>query len=387
MSELRVGIVGLGSAAALVLPYFDKVPGVRVSGAADTRMEARDAFRRRYNLPSFDSIGALCRSSDVDVVWIETPNHLHCLHALEAIRHGKHVICAKPVGTTLEECDRMINAADQAGVQLLQGHSKVLDTPIHAIKELVARGTLGRVIQVDTWMFHDWLQRPRLEEELDPTRGGGIVLRQGPHQIDILRYIAGGRATSLRATAGRWDPHFATEGNYSVLMEFAGGVSATASLNGYGYFDVSELTWGIGSMGDQRPGRTQTQTPKPRRTGPLEPSEKYGSAAADIPAFSRKPGAKMPFFGLTIVSCERGVIRQSPDGLYVYTETGCEEIVTPPPLGRAAELLEMKAALAEGRSVFPDGRWGKATLEACLAILQSSASRRDVQLLHQTAPP
>ena len=77
----------------------------------------------------------------------------------------------------------------------------------------------------------------------------------------------------------------------------------------------------------------------------------------------------MPFFGLTIVSCERGVIRQSPDGLYLYTEAGCEEVAVPPNPERVAELTELRDALREQRTVFPDGRWGAATLEVCLAIL------------------
>lgn len=387
MSELRVGILGLGGAAGLVLPYVGRVPGIRFVGAADIRLDARTAFTDKYGLPAYASLGELCRS-DVEVIWIETPNHLHCAHALEAIAHGKHVICAKPVGTTVDECSRMIEAADKAGVQLLQGHSKVFDSPINAMREIVASGRLGKVIQVDTWLFNNWLQRPRLAEELDATRGGGIVLRQGPHQIDILRFLAGGMATSVRAISGRWDPNFVTDGNYSVLMEFAGGVAATAVLNGYGYFDSTELTWGVGPLGEQK-GEQKADaagSSAPRRTRTLDPSEKYGPAA-DAAALARKRGTLMPFFGLTIVSCERGAIRQSPEGLLVYTAAGCEKVAAPPDLGRSAELLEMKAALAEGRPVFPDGRWGLATLEACLAIPESSQQRRDVPLHHQVPSP
>ena len=383
-TELRLGILGLGGAAAMVLPYLGKVPGVRFTGAADIRPEAREAFARNYDLPAYESLRAMCEAPDVDVVWIETPNHLHCEHTLEAIRHGKHVICAKPVGTTLAECDRMIEAADRAGVQLLQGHSKVFDTPVYAMREVIRSGRLGRVIQVDTWLYNNWLQRPRLPEELDTKRGGGIALRQGPHQIDILRYLAGGRGLSLRAIAGRWDANFDTEGNYSLLMEFEGGVSGTAVFNGYGYFDSTELSWGIGPLGEQK---TPGNAGKPRRTRTLDLKEKYGAADAPGAALERPQGAGMPFFGVTVVNCERGAIRQSPEGLYVYTEAGREEVPVPAPLGRAAELLELKAALDEKRGAFPDGRWGKATLEACLAILESSERRAEVTLHHQTPAP
>lgn len=89
----------------------------------------------------------------------------------------------------------------------------------------------------------------------------------------------------------------------------------------------------------------------------------------------------MPFVGLTIVSCEHGVMRQSPDGLYLYTDEGREEIPVPPYQGRAAEWIELRDALAEGRDVFPNGEWGKVNLEICLAILASARENRDIEIV------
>ena len=96
-------------------------------------------------------------------------------------------------------------------------------------------------------------------------------------------------------------------------------------------------------------------------------------------------GEHAPFFGLTIVSCERGAIRQSPDGLYVYTDAGCEEVTLPSDVGRSAELIELRNSIAEKRPVFPDGRWGRATLEVCLAIRELSQQRQVVELQRQVA--
>ena len=95
----------------------------------------------------------------------------------------------------------------------------------------------------------------------------------------------------------------------------------------------------------------------------------------------------MPFFGLTIVSCERGVIRQSPDGLYIYDEDGCTEVPVPPNPERAAELFALRDALRDHKSVFPDAQWGAATLEACLAILESARSGKEVALTRQVPSP
>jgi phthalate 4,5-cis-dihydrodiol dehydrogenase len=87
------------------------------------------------------------------------------------------------------------------------------------------------------------------------------------------------------------------------------------------------------------------------------------------------------------VSCENGDIRQSPDGLFVYTIEGMREVPCAPSQGRGAELLELYEAITEDRAVFPDGRWGKATLEVVLAILQSSREKREIALSHQIAYP
>jgi phthalate 4,5-cis-dihydrodiol dehydrogenase len=205
MAELRIGIAGLGAAARLVLPTMDKVKGVRLAAAADIRAEARAAFERDRSLPAFESVEALCDSGGVDAVWIETPNHLHCAHTIAAAERGKHIICAKPLAATLAECDRMIAACRKNGVQLLQGHSKIFDSPVRAMAEVAREGRLGRVIQIDSLWFNDWLRRPRLPAELDENLGAGFILRQAPHQVDIAAYIVGAPAIGVRAVAGRWD--------------------------------------------------------------------------------------------------------------------------------------------------------------------------------------
>jgi predicted dehydrogenase len=382
--ELGVGIAGLGAATEQTLPAFAAPPkGVRLAGAADLRAEARDDFARNYGLPTYDSVEKLCAAPDVHVVWVSTPNPVHCEHVLAAAAHGKHVICEKPMAVTLEQCDRMVEACAKAGVKFIQGHSKIFDSPVRAMREVVASGRLGQVLQITSWNYNNWLQRPRLATEVDTTLGGGLVYRQGPHHIDIVRYIAGGIAKTVRGVAGRADPHFDTEGHFSALIAFENGACATLGFNGYGYFDIVELTWNIGEGGGTVPD-PRTRKPRPRVEGPLSAEEKYSWARTAGPAHDRGAGPRrMPFFGLTIVACERGHIRQSPDGLYVYTAEGCEELPIAHNAGREAELVELVAALEENRPAFPDAAWGRATLEVCLGILQSSREGREIALTKQ----
>jgi phthalate 4,5-cis-dihydrodiol dehydrogenase len=97
---------------------------------------------------------------------------------------------------------------------------------------------------------------------------------------------------------------------------------------------------------------------------------------------------KQPFFGFTLVSCEKGDIRQTPEGLKIYGETEQREISLPAgSRGREAEVEELYNAVVKGRPVFHGGRWGAATLEVCLAMLESARLRKEITLSHQVPSP
>ncbi len=369
---LNVGLVGLGGAGLKVLSSFTGVEGVRLAAASDTRAEARSRFEATYNRPAYASVESMCRSSEIDAIYVATPTPFHCDHSLTAIAAGKHVICEKPMATRLSDCDRIITAAQQAGVLWLQAHSKVFDAPIRAMRDQISRGMLGDVFQCDTWNFNDWMRRPRLESELNTDEGGGVVLRQGPQQVDIVRFLVGKTARTVRSVAGQRAPGICTEGNYSAFITFDGGAAATLSFNGYGHFDIKDILI---------PARNPV-APRPQRSAPVSPEEKYEEPQHADPQGHSITG-QLPYCGLTIVSCERGVMRQSPRGLYRYTDQGCEEIPVSTDQGRAAGLIEMRDALREGRAVFPDGEWARGTLEVCLAILASAQQGQEITLKQQ----
>jgi phthalate 4,5-cis-dihydrodiol dehydrogenase len=248
---------------------------MELSGGADVRPEALADFQARYRRKAFPSVEAMCASGDLDAVWIATPNACHAEHAVTAARHGKHVIVEKPMAVTLDEAELMIEAAERHGVKLVQGHSKIYSPAIQKIREIVCSGRLGPLIQINTWNFNDWLQRPRLASEVDTKIGGGVCFRQGPHQVDIVRYIGGGLVRSVRAATGRADANFATEGDYTAFLEFERGARATLAFNGYGFFDIAELTWGIGEGGKRM--REGDPAGKRRLAGPVDQHTKYSN--------------------------------------------------------------------------------------------------------------
>jgi phthalate 4,5-cis-dihydrodiol dehydrogenase len=372
MAPLRVGLLGLGRVSGKILEAFRHVGGVELAGAADIRSEARNDFVARFRLPAFASADDLCAAKDIDAVWVATPNQHHRNHVEALARAGKHIICEKPMATSLAECDAMIEAAEANRVKLLMA-SKVRETPIRAIRELVESGRIGEVFQVSTLVYTDWLQRPRLAEELDTQLGGGIVFRQAPHAVDIQRYIVGRPVTSVRAVAGRGDPGVAAEGHFSALLVYAGGAVSTVALNGYGYFDGAELTYGIGESG-QRRSLALTRKPRRRLTGPMAEAEKHRA----VPEGTVDTEHAQPFYGLTVVSGTSGVIRQSERGLLVFDAGGCTGIELPLSTRCTAELIELRDAVKQNRPVFPDGQWGRDTLEVAMRMWRSSIEGREI---------
>jgi phthalate 4,5-cis-dihydrodiol dehydrogenase len=317
-------------------------------------------------------------------VYLATPTGLHPEHVKLACAAGKHVLVEKPMAAELAEARAMIAAAREAGVVLLVGHSHSYDLPIKRMREIIAGGTLGRVRMVNTWCFTDWVHRPRRPDELDAAQGGGVTLRQGSHQFDIIRLLCGGMARSVRAKTFDWDPARRANGAHVVYLDFEDGAAATAVYNGYGSFSSMELGFDVSEWGFMQPG--DPSMPRRRASAGQTPEDEL--RAKQKRAEHAIPGSApyQPFFGLTVVSCERGDLRQSPQGLYVYTEEGRSEIKLPSERSpRELVLDEFHDALSGNAPALHDGRWGLANLEVCSAALMSSASGHDV-LLHEQVP-
>lgn len=390
---IRLGIAGLGVASTQILPPLAKLPFIKITAAADTRGDALAKFCQAYDGEGHSSVENLCRSANVDAVYIATPNMLHAEHAIIAARHGKHIIVEKPMAMTLAECDAMNEAAEKHGVKLLCGHTHSFDPPVRKIREIVKGGELGRLRMINTWNFNEFMYRPRMRHELAMSRG--VVLNQGPHHVDIVRLIGGGLVRSVRAMTGIWDKAREWEGSYSCYLEFENGTPATLVYNGYGFFDTAELFEWVGEGGQYRDPRTNLnvrdhlrKVRTPEQEEQLKEAMRFGGNREGEYSHVWNGERKQPFFGMTLVSCEKGDIRQTPEGLRIYGESELREITLPAGRrGREAEVEELYNGVVHDRPVFHDGHWGAATLEVCLAMIESAEKRHEVFLSHQVPSP
>jgi phthalate 4,5-cis-dihydrodiol dehydrogenase len=386
-----LGIAGLGRAFTLMLPTLNAHPRLELVAAADPRAEARERFARDYGARAYESVADLCADPSVEAVYVATPHQHHAEHVIAAASRRKHVLVEKPLALTLEEAGAMIAAAERAGVHLVVGHSHSFDAPIRRAREIIAGGSMGRVRMITAMNFTDFLYRPRRPEELDTRRGGGVIFSQAAHQVDIVRLLGGGKVKTVRTVTGAWDPKRPTEGAYSSLLTFEDATFATLTYSGYGHFDADELCDWVSEIG--RPtdpssyGASRKALAKVAGDAEAEAAAKnarnYGGADYAM------AGMEAPWhehFGLVVASCERGDVRPTPKGVMIYGDESRDfQPLAKPVVPRAEVIDELCEAVFDGHAPLHDGRWGRASLEVCLAMLRSAREQREVSLEHQVA--
>jgi len=384
---VRLGIAGLGLAGAFMIRAAASHPRIALCAAADPLPRPREAFARDFGARVYADFSGLCADPALEAIYIATPHQFHARQAIEALEHGKHVIVEKPLALTLADCDAVIAAEERTGAQIIVGHTHGFDPNVRAIRRIVRSGELGRLAMINTFNYTDFLYRPRRPEELDTSLGGGIAFNQVSHQIEIVRLIGGGLVRSVRANVGTLDPARPTEGNSLVFLEFENGAAASLIYSAYDFFDSDEFHGWVTESGTlkppSRPGATRAQLSS-SAAPEAERQKDLGYGGRHLPG--EQP--HLPHFGILIATCERGDLRLTPDAVALHGADGIRTLPIERGLGRPGQgdvLDALWAALREGRRDFHNARWGKATLEVVLAILQSAREQREIILSHQVA--
>jgi phthalate 4,5-cis-dihydrodiol dehydrogenase len=387
---LNLGVIGLGRAFTLMLPTFAADPRIRLLAAHDPRLEARERFAQEFGAKVYDDAEALCADAGVKAVYIASPHQFHLAHVRCAAKHGKHVLVEKPMALSVDDCREMIAATNAVNVKLLVGHSHSFDLPYLRARAMIRSGAYGNVCMINALNFTDFLYRPRRPEELDTALGGGVVFSQAAHQVDIVRLLAGTKASSVRAFTGNWDAARNTEGAYSAQIRFEDGSFASLSYSGYAHFDTDEFMGWRGELGQSRDaeasyGRARLNLQKATSAADeiaIKNASAYGSSGRD--AFHVDGELSHNHFGLVVVSCERADLRPLPHGVMVYGDkTRHLDEIPPPKIPRAEVVDELYDAAISGTAPLHSGEWGLATLEICLAILESGRTGREVELKWQ----
>ncbi|GGY09394.1 dehydrogenase [Litchfieldella qijiaojingensis] len=391
--RVKLGIAGLGRGFMLLLPTLAAHPGIRLVAAADPRAEARHQFATDFSTTSYSEVADLCADPEVEAIYIATPHEFHREHVELAAAHGKHVLVEKPMALSLDDCQAMIDAMHRAGRWLVVGHSHSFDAPYLRTREILDSHDFGAVRMINALNFTDFLYRPRRPEELDTAQGGGVVFSQAAHQVDIVRLLGGGRVRSVRAATGSWDPSRPTEGAYSALLTFDNGTFANMTYSGFAHFDSDELCGWSGELGQPRDlreyGNARAKLARIRNAeeeATLKNTRTYGAGLSL--ANSSLEGVTHNHFGFVVVSCDGADLRPMPQGVQVYADTRRYlEPLPPPTIPRREVLDELIGAIRHDRRPIHSGEWGLATMEVCLAILESARHDREIMLTRQVSVP
>mgnify|MGYP000064708948 CR=1 FL=1 len=172
----------------------------------------------------YTSLEELLSNPEVEAVYVATPNHLHREHVIMAARAGKHVLCEKPLGRTVDECVEMIRECRRNGVKLGVALMMRFHGLHRKIKELIERGMIGRPVlaraQLTCWypkIEGAWRQIPELG-------GGGSLIDMGSHCIDLLETLLSTKVKEVSAFQDTLVQDYEVEDTSAVLLRFENGV-------------------------------------------------------------------------------------------------------------------------------------------------------------------
>lgn len=171
------------------------LPSIEPIRVADVDEEIARAAASRFGWgQSTTEWREVTRAPDVDLVDIVTPNNVHAEIAIDAARHGKHVICEKPLANTVESAREMHDAVDSAGVANQVGFVFRTWPAVALAKKLVDEGRIGRILRFRGHYFHDYALDPSFPIGWRASRdvaGAGSIGDLGSHVIDLARYLVG----------------------------------------------------------------------------------------------------------------------------------------------------------------------------------------------------
>ena len=230
--RLGLAVIGCGLIARIHLQALREVAGFRVVGACDELAPLAEETAKNHDLRNYGSIHAALEDPEVDVVDICLPSSLHSEHGIRAARAGKHVIVEKPIDVTMAAAESLIGACRESGVSLAVILQNRFAPAARRVKEALDAGALGRLYAGEAaikWFRDDKYFSGSKWKGTKRHDGGGALLNQGIHTIDLLLWFMGGvgKVTSLVRTVRH---PIEVEDLAMALLEFESG--AIGSITG-----------------------------------------------------------------------------------------------------------------------------------------------------------
>ena len=250
-TAVRLGVIGIGNMGSEHCRMITggKCPETELTAVADLR-EDRRAWARKTLPESVRVFGdglELIASGACDAVLIAVPHFRHEPLAVAALEAGLHVLCEKPAAVQADRAERMIRAARKAGKTLTFMFNQRTNCVYRAMKALLESGEMGAVKRMN-WIITDWYRTQKYYDSGSwratwAGEGGGVLLNQCPHQLDLLIWLCGmPSAVTARCEEGKWH-HIEVEDDVTACLEFPNGatgvfVASTGDLPGTNRLEI-----------------------------------------------------------------------------------------------------------------------------------------------------
>jgi UDP-N-acetyl-2-amino-2-deoxyglucuronate dehydrogenase len=222
--KVRYGIVGCGAIHQTHANAIRLIEDAELIGFYDVVPERACAAAERYDVLAAPSLQDLF--DQVDAINVCVPSGNHASVAIAAAEAGRHVLCEKPIEVTLEAATRMIEATDKAGVKLSVISQHRFAEDIQQLREAAQAGALGPLIACD--MYNKWFRTQAYYDSGDwrgtwHLDGGGCLMNQGVHYVDLIQWIMGGVAAVQAMTRTMAHENIEVEDVANVLVEYRNG--------------------------------------------------------------------------------------------------------------------------------------------------------------------
>lgn len=252
---LRVGLIGCGSITKQrhAYEYFHN-KDVEIKGFFDLKKERAEELVKLFGGKVYDTVDELINDKEIDAVSVCVANAFHAETTIKALNAGKHVLCEKPMATTIEDCEAMVKAAKENGKHLLIDQNQRL-TPTHKYaKELLSSGKYGKVISFQTTFGHGGPESWSADKSANTwffkkdKAAFGSMADLGIHKLDLIRYLVGDEYKSVYSKQVVLDKKFPdgtpieVDDNSVEVLQFESGAFGTVTTSWTVYGEEVQVT-------------------------------------------------------------------------------------------------------------------------------------------------
>ena len=256
---MNIGIIGCGKIAQTRhIPEFFANENATLAGYYDFVYERAEDMARQYGGRAFRSVEELLACPDIDAVSVCTANNAHAEVTIAALRAGKHVLCEKPMATSMEECQAMVAEAKRTGKKLMIAQNQRYMNEHIKAKQLLTDGVIGKVLTFKTCFGHGGPDGWSIDKGtgnwfFDKSQSAfGASADLGIHKTDLIQFLLDSEVEDVKSMVGTLDKCYAdgqpvsVEDNAICLYRMKNGVigSMTASWTYYGGTDNSTYIYG-----------------------------------------------------------------------------------------------------------------------------------------------